>query len=88
MRAVKEGPSKFFSSGRSAKTGITPNKRLPGGAQGGTSKGSQIKYDYDTRMDPEDVFGMSNSMSVYHNKNLIKEVLKENRKAREALRKK
>ena len=88
MQAVKQGPSKFFSSGFNPKTGITKGKRTPGGARGGTSKGSQMKYDYDTRMDPEDVFGMSNSMSVYHNKNLIKEVLKENRKAREALRKK
>ena len=88
IQAVEQGPSKFFSSGRSAKTGITSNKRSPGGARGGTSKGSQIKYDYDTRMDPEDVFGMSNSLSVYHNKSLIAEVLKQNRKAREALKKK
>lgn len=87
-KAVEQGPVKFFSSGRNAKTGITPNKRLPGGAQGGTSKGSQMKYDYDTRVDPKDVFGTDVSMSVYHNKNLIKEVLKQNKKAREALKKK
>lgn len=88
IQAVEQGPSKFFSSGRSAKTGITPNKRLPGGAQGGTSKGSQMKYDYDTRVDPKDVFGTDVSMSVYHNKSLIKEILKQNKKAREALKKK
>lgn len=76
MRAVKEGPSKFFSSGRSAKTGITKGKRTPAryspeenvtmpktGAQGGTSKGSLL----------------------FQNKTLKQSVEEANKKARAAL---
>ena len=56
-KAVEQGPNKFFSKGRSAKTGITAGKRTPAryspeenvvmpktGAQGGTSKGSLLRY--------------------------------------------
>jgi hypothetical protein len=59
-KAVEQGPNKFFSKGRSAKTGITPHKRShrhgtssynredgfqPNfGAMGGTSKGSLLRY--------------------------------------------
>ena len=46
IKAVEQGPSKFFSSGTSAKTGISSSKRTLSkfsghGALGGTSKGSQ-----------------------------------------------
>ena len=46
-----------------------------------------MKYQYQTRIDPEDVFGMSTATSVYHHKNLIKEVLKAERLNRNKLRK-
>lgn len=39
-------------------------------------------------MDQEDMFGMSNSTSLLHNKDLVKETLKANRLAREKLKKK
>jgi len=39
-------------------------------------------------MDQEDVFGMSNSTSLFHNKDLVRETLKANRLAREKLKKK
>jgi len=68
-KAIEQGPSKFFSSGRSAKTGITPNKRYLSkfsghGALGGTSKGSR---------------------SFFNNKVLIKTVELSNKDARKAL---
>ena len=75
-KAVEQGPSKFFSSGRSAKTGITKGKRTPAryspeenvtmpktGAQGGTSKGSLL----------------------FQNKTLKQSVEEANKKARAAL---
>lgn len=101
IKAVEQGPAKFFSKGRHPKTGVTAGKRTPArysseenvkmpktGARGGTSKGSLMKYDYDTRIDPEDAFGMSNATSIYHNKDLVKEILKANRLARKKLKKK
>ena len=72
QKAVEQGPSKFFSSGRSAKTSITPNKRTLSkfsghGALGGTSKGSQ---------------------SFFKNKVLINTVELSNKEARKILKNK
>lgn len=80
MSAVKQGPSKFFSIGRSAKTGITAGKRSRGGLSN-----KQMKKE-------RDVYGMrvgiSRDLPVFANKSLLKQILKDNQKARDALRKK
>ena len=76
-KAVNQGPAKFFSKfskGRNnPKTGVTAGKR---------------KAQRFHPMDQEDMFGMSNSTSLLHNKDLVKETLKANRLAREKLKKK
>ena len=71
--AVKQGPAKFFSKPKSPKTGVAAGKR---------------KAQRFHPMDQEDMFGMSNSTSLFHNKDLVKETLKANRLAREKLKKK
>ena len=73
QKAVAQGPAKFFSKGRHPKTGVTAGKR---------------KAQRFHPMDQEDMFGMSNSTSLFHNKDLIRETLKANRLARKKLKKK
>ena len=73
QKAVEQGPAKFFSKGRHPKTGVTAGKR---------------KAQRFHPMDQEDMFGMSNSTSLFHNKDLIRETLKANRLARKKLKKK
>lgn len=77
QKAVEQGPSKFFSSGRSAKTGITPFKRSRGGL---SNKELKKESDYISMKEGYSRF--------FNNQHLIKKVLKQNQKAREALKKK
>ena len=79
-KAIEQGPSKFFSSGRSAKTGITPFKRSKGGL---TDK--ELKKESDIiRME----IGASRDLPVFTNNTLIMKTLRQNQKARKDLRKK
>ena len=69
-KAIEQGPSKFFSSGRSAKTGITPFKRSKGGL---TDK--ELKKESDIiRME----IGASRDLPVFTNNTLIMKTLRQN----------
>lgn len=87
QKAVEQGPNKFFSSGRSAKTGITPFKRAKDRFYiYGNLSTKEIK----AQANPSTSKGSSSAFfkSLFENKTLKKSVEEANKKAREALKKK
>ena len=79
--AIEQGPSKVFISGRNAKTGITSNKR---NKTGNISQRQENKNADLVRMRVDD----DRDIPFFDNRNLLKQTLLSNKKAREALRKK
>jgi len=76
-KAVEQGPSKFFSSGRSAKTGITAGKRSKGGL---SNKELRKESDiYKMRVDND------SDLPVFDNRSLLKKTLQANKMARTTL---
>lgn len=91
-RAVKEGPSKYFSRGTSAKTGITPGKRDSGRiSERAYNRHRQVAGVRDKlSLSPGDKLQVKRieKESLFANKEILKQTLLSNKKAREALKKK
>ncbi len=91
-KAVEQGPSKFFSSGTSAKTGITKGKRDSGRiSERAFNRDRQIAGVRDKlSLSPGDKLQVKRieKESLFANKEILKQTLLSNKKAREALKKK
>lgn len=89
MNAVRQGPSKFFSSGRSAKTGIAAGKRDSGRiSERAYNRDRQIAGVRDKlSLSPGDKLQVKRieKESLFANKEILKQTLLSNKKARTAL---
>jgi hypothetical protein len=92
IRAVEQGPSKFFSKGRSAKTGVAVGKRDSGRiSERAFNRDRQIAGVRDKlSLSPGDKLQVKRieKESLFANKEILKQTLLSNKKAREALKKK